>query len=100
MSPNLVQEIAVAQPMEDKPGRAGSSHRSAAVGKRDALRGILVVADENGDTILGKGFDTVIACRVRLIADDKVEGDSSLNIGLLSLSGRCHQEHSQRKKKE
>jgi hypothetical protein len=96
--PNLIEEVVVAQALENKGGSVGRLTLTARVGEGDALLRFVGIVDANGDGALAHRFNGVFASRVGMVADDKIEGDASLYVGRLSLSGRSQQQDSQSKK--
>jgi len=96
--PNLIQEIVVAQALEYKNCLRSGLSLLAFVRESHTLLGLVGIVDANGGAALGQGFNSVFTSRVGMVADDKVEGDASLYVGRLSLSGRSQQQDSQSEK--
>jgi hypothetical protein len=98
LCPNLREEIVVAQALEYKDCLRSGVSFLACVRKGDALLGLVGIVDANGAAVLAHGFNGVVTSRVGMVAHDKVEGDASLYVGRLSLSGRSQQQDSQSQK--
>ena len=98
LRPNLIEEIVVAQALEYKGCLRSGLELLACARKGDALLGLVGIVDADGGAALGHRFNGVFTGRVGMVADDKVEGDASLYVGRLSLSGRSQQQDSQSEK--
>ena len=98
LRPNLIEEIIVTQTMENEGRSDGRLSLTACVREGNALLRLVGTVDANGGAALGHGFNGVFTRSVGVVADDKVEGDASLYVGRLSLSGRSQEQDCQSEK--
>src|SRR5580704_19267228 len=85
--PNLIQEIAISDAMENQLGRSCRFVAVASIGKSNLHRLVLKVLHANGHAVAGQGFQCVLARGISMVGYYKVERNICPHAGLLRLSG-------------